>query len=234
MKIKLSESTFLQKFKQLVKFVLCNTDLIIKEGETVPNRTQRMQVINGNDNDIGGKIDMLLAVDQEKDDDDIQLCPVECKETSADESIIIRQQSENVRINCCTMNDVLPLLKTNKIYLTCMDFAVVVIVVLNHSSLKFIMFLNKISKNNVPKSPYDLDNMQSTYIVTAYFYGLEEQKVMAIWSLLSSSEKRPLLIFSAMVILPVHTHPLGRLSCCPAIKQKEQGCFQERGFGLNC
>lgn len=158
-----------------MEVVLCGTNLIIKEGETVPSSTQRMQVVNGSGNDIKRRTDTLFAVDQEKDDDDIQLCPVECKETNADESIIIRQQSENVRINCCTMNDVLPLLKTNKIYLTCLDFVVVAIVVLNHSSLKFIMFLNKISKNNVPKSPHDSDNIQSTYIVAAYFHGLEEQ-----------------------------------------------------------
>jgi predicted nucleic acid-binding Zn ribbon protein len=58
--------------------------------------------MNGSDTNCGRRIDLLVASEQD-DDSDYELCSVEFKKANVDEATMIKQQSKNLRINCCIL-----------------------------------------------------------------------------------------------------------------------------------
>ncbi|KAG1456394.1 hypothetical protein G6F46_007640 [Rhizopus delemar] len=103
--LKLSEASHLHAFKNVLRPLLDDSRIILKDGETVLVSTQRMQIINGVDITYGRRIDILVVCDLETDNG-IEMCSIEFKKSNVTEATLQQQQNKNLRINACILNNI--------------------------------------------------------------------------------------------------------------------------------
>ncbi|KAI8046997.1 uncharacterized protein B0P05DRAFT_20511 [Gilbertella persicaria] len=118
---KLSENTYLRKFAEIIDILFKKTNLFIKDGENVCEASKRMQIMNDGDVTYGRRLDMIVA--SEQDDRDIELCSLEFKKGDAPYATLLYQQSKNLRINACILNEIHLLTFDESISIAYLDFA---------------------------------------------------------------------------------------------------------------
>lgn len=113
----LSEYTYLRKFENVLECMFSDTKLKMKDGETVSKSTKRNQIFNDYNESYGHRIDLLVTT-KKKDD----LCSVEFKKQGVSNKPIHYQQSKNLRINACILNDAQLMTRSTEKSLLYMDF----------------------------------------------------------------------------------------------------------------
>ncbi|KAG0752900.1 hypothetical protein G6F57_015325 [Rhizopus arrhizus] len=122
----ITEMYFLQVFHHILGILLRDTNLMPIIGEKTSKVTKAARELHGKFlgnhhklNVYGRKIDLLLSVC------DVELCANEWKATSSDNTLI-RQQSKNIRVNKCLLDDLRKTLEENDMdndcSLLCMDW----------------------------------------------------------------------------------------------------------------
>lgn len=119
---KLSENTYLRKFAEITDTLFKKTNLIIKDGETVCEASKRMQIINECDVTFGRRLDLIVTSEQD-DERDIELCSLEFKKGDASYITLLCQQSKNLRINACILNEIHLLTLEENISIAYLDFS---------------------------------------------------------------------------------------------------------------
>ncbi|KAG1135808.1 hypothetical protein G6F37_012504 [Rhizopus arrhizus] len=133
---KLSENTYLRKFADIVDTLFKKTNLVIKDGENVCEASKRMQIINEGDVTYGRRCDdcnsdtstrlpsaIILQHHSEQDCRDIELCSLEFKKGDASYTTLLYQQSKNIRINACILNEIHLLTLEENISIAYLDFS---------------------------------------------------------------------------------------------------------------
>jgi hypothetical protein len=122
-----TEMYYLQIFYQIISILLRDTKLVPIIGEKASKVTKVTRQLQGKflgghhkTNVYGRKIDLLLSFA------DVELCANEWKAASS-ESTLIRQQSKNIRVNKCLLDDMKKVLTNSDVdaedsYLLCMDW----------------------------------------------------------------------------------------------------------------
>ncbi|KAI9473458.1 MAG: hypothetical protein EXX96DRAFT_578046 [Benjaminiella poitrasii] len=118
---KLSKNTYLRKFAEIVDTLLQKTNLFVKDGENACEALMRMQIMNDGDVTFGRRLDLIIT--SEQDDRDIELCSLEFKKGNASYASLLHQQSKNLRINACILNEVHLLTSDENICNAYLDFA---------------------------------------------------------------------------------------------------------------
>lgn len=118
---KLFENTYLRKFADIVDTLFKKTNLVIKDGENVCEASKRMQIINEGDVTYGRRLDLIVA--SEQDCRDIELCSLEFKKGDASYTTLLYQQSKNIRINACILNEIHLLTLEENISIAYLDFS---------------------------------------------------------------------------------------------------------------
>lgn len=119
--VKLSENTYLRKFADIVDTLFKNTNLLIKDGENICEASKRMQIINEGDVTFGRRLDLIVT--SEQDVKDIELCSLEFKKGDAPYATLLYQQSKNLRINACILNEIHLLTLDENISIAYLDFS---------------------------------------------------------------------------------------------------------------
>ncbi|KAG1463837.1 hypothetical protein G6F56_005202 [Rhizopus delemar] len=102
--LNLSESSHLHAFQSVLRSLLDATRVILKEDETGSVSTQRVQIINEVDITYGRRINILVTVDFDTDNNDVEICFVEFKKSNVTAATSQQQQNKNLRINSCILN----------------------------------------------------------------------------------------------------------------------------------
>lgn len=97
---KYNEAIYVRKFEDLLEFLFEDTNLTAVEGEGVSQSTRKMQIANEYDVKYGRRIDLLVS------GDDNEISSIEFKKGSASNDVSLYQQSKNIRINCCILNQI--------------------------------------------------------------------------------------------------------------------------------
>lgn len=118
---KLSENTYLRKFAEIIDILFKKTNLFIKDGENVCEASKRMQIINEGDVTYGRRLDLIVT--SEQDDRDIELCSLEFKKGDASYTTLLYQQSKNLRINACILNEIHLLTLEENLSIAYLDFS---------------------------------------------------------------------------------------------------------------
>lgn len=106
---KLSESFHLHAFLGALRPLLDDTRIILKEGETVSTSTQRMPLMNEVEITYRRRVDILVATDLSvatDTDDDVEICSIEFKRSTAATTTLPQQQNKNFSIDSCISDDI--------------------------------------------------------------------------------------------------------------------------------
>ncbi|KAJ2955007.1 hypothetical protein NQZ79_g8912 [Umbelopsis isabellina] len=114
----LSESTYLRKFEAILEATFADTDLKLKDGETFSRSSSRNQIFNNYQVSSGRRIDLMITSSTMD-----ELCSIEFKKSDATTKLLRNQQSKNLRINACLLNEMHLLTRNSDIGICYMDFA---------------------------------------------------------------------------------------------------------------
>lgn len=92
-------------FEQLLDDLLMDTTSIsFYDGEVMSQSTKRMKIITENESEYDRRIDLIVKSKEAEEQYD--LCSNEFKKIGVPHDILIPQQSKNLRINACIMNEI--------------------------------------------------------------------------------------------------------------------------------
>ena len=109
-------------FMQLLDDLLMNdTSISFYDGETISRATKRMKIITENELEYGRRSDLIVK--NKEAEEQYDLSSNEFKKTGMSHDILTRQQSKNLRINACIINDINLLLGNANSRINYFDFS---------------------------------------------------------------------------------------------------------------
>ncbi|CAO3620953.1 unnamed protein product [Mucor hiemalis] len=95
-----NEAMYVRKFEDILEFLFTETDLTVRDREGVSKSTRRMQIMNDYDLTYGRRIDLLISGDSN------EVASIEFKKKAVSNTVSLYQQSKNIRINGCILNQI--------------------------------------------------------------------------------------------------------------------------------
>jgi hypothetical protein len=99
---------------------MTTTNISFYDGETMSRSTKRMKTIIEDESEHGRRIDMIVK--SKEAEEQYELCSNEFKKSGVSHDTLIHQQSKNLRINACIMNDINLLLSNTDTRTNYFDF----------------------------------------------------------------------------------------------------------------
>lgn len=159
----MSEASHLRMFVSLPNDLLMTTKSIsLHDGEMVSRATQRMKIMTGEDNNYDGRIDLIVRSKQEEQQ--YKLCSNEFKKLDVSLKIQIHQQSKNIRINACIINELNLLLANADTSINYFNFCGRQAYIAQMFNFSSCLVSFKVGSFTIPKNLAKLDHFRSSLI----------------------------------------------------------------------
>lgn len=161
------ESFHLNAFLGALRPLLDDTSVISKEGETVSTSTQRMQLMNEVEITYRRRVDILVATDLSvatDTDDDVEICSIEFKRSTAATTTLLQQQNKNFSIDSCISDDIHLFTQDTNHQVVHFDFAGKSAYIVQLFRYKNFFVGHKVGNFSLISSLMELDHLQKSIL----------------------------------------------------------------------